>query len=86
MAKLKCRKIKEGFIYFFWCVGCEQTHSCIIRDDGKGWEFSGDFDKPSFHPSLQYGKCHLILTDGVVDFLCDCRHKYAGRKIPLEDF
>lgn len=87
--KLKHRKSSEGDIYTFWCVGCAETHSFVVppKDSPvKGWEFNGDFDKPTFSPSLLYRKCHLFLRDGIVEFLSDCRHRYAGRKIPIEDF
>ena len=27
--------------------------------------------------------CHIFITDGVVEFLNDCTHSNAGKKIPL---
>jgi hypothetical protein len=29
--------------------------------------------------------CHTVITDGVVQFLGDCTHQYAGQKLPLPD-
>lgn len=61
------------------------------------WTFNGDMNKPTFSPSLLYRYtdtkgdvpkdmvCHLFLRDGIIEFLNDCTHGFAGRKVPLED-
>lgn len=87
-AKLKVRKTKTGKIYLFWCPGCEQTHSFNVREDGgePTWEFNGDMENPSFSPSLNYGRCHLFVQDGVIKYCNDCYHRYRNRNVPLEEF
>lgn len=65
------------------------------KSDGKTpapvWTFNGNLEKPSFAPSLLYkwsheGKdvvCHLFLRDGILEYLSDCTHKLAGKRVPL---
>lgn len=86
--KLKVRKTKTGKIYLFWCNGCEQTHSFDVREDGgqPTWEFNGDMDKPTFRPSLNYGRCHLFVRNGFIEYCGDCYHKFCGLDVPLEEF
>ena len=82
--KLKRRKTEDGFLYIFWCPGCGTEHNFHVKEGG--WEFNGDWDNPTFEPSLNLrGRCHLFLRDGVIDFLGDCRHHLKCKKVPLED-
>jgi hypothetical protein len=91
MAKLERLNGPNGELkedYIFWCPGCEGYHAYDKR-----WKFNGDFERPTFHPSLLYHennrsgqlRCHLFLKDGVLDFLTDCGHKLAGKKVPLPE-
>jgi len=43
-------RIAEGNRLGFWCPGCEEYHH--IYTDPRGWAFNGDYDKPTFHPSV----------------------------------
>ena len=38
----------------FWCPGCKSSHHVKVIDDGKPplWSFNGDYDKPTFSPSI----------------------------------
>ncbi len=86
--------------YMFHCPGCGFGHRFTVRTDGghPAWKFNGDFDKPTFEPSLLYPHrnfpppdelhvaqkcCHLFLREGVIEFLGDCEHALAGTKYPL---
>lgn len=40
----------NGDIAEFYCPGCETTHQ--IRVGGKGWQFNGDYEKPTVSPSV----------------------------------
>ncbi len=31
------------------------------------------------------GRCHIYVVDGVIDFLNDCTHALAGKKVPMVD-
>ncbi|MEI8270275.1 MAG: DUF6527 family protein [bacterium] len=103
-SKLKVRKAKHATLYTFYCPGCDETHTYQILTpeaenearslNGKvsfeTWTFNGDFEKPTFAPSLNYAtnrrRCHLFLRDGIIDYCQDSWHKYSGQKIPLQDF
>lgn len=99
---------KRGVHY--WCQGCRTPHMVVI--DGHGaWGFNGDYEKPTFTPSvLTTGTkyeidadgeadtsrpvrdrngtlvklvCHTFVKDGMVQFLDDCGHEFAGQTLPL---
>jgi hypothetical protein len=58
------------------------------------WTFNGDFDKPTFSPSLlvrypwkdKDRRCHLFLTDGKIKYMNDCSHNMSGETIELQDW
>lgn len=83
----------ENHRYRFQCPGCGRSHE--IND---GWDFNGDFDNPTFNPSvLGTGKrpnkdeewvewrCHSYITDGQIRFLDDCTHNLAGQTVELPE-
>lgn len=86
--KLKVRRGNGVTYYVFWCEGCQETHSFEVRHDGKQptWTFNGDFDSPTFQPSLKYPRCHLWLENGVINYCDDCRHRYRSLKVPLKEY
>ena len=58
------------------------------------WTYNGNPEKPTFTPSLRYLRhradypgcgphCHIIVTDGKLQFCADCEHKLAGTTIDL---
>lgn len=66
------------------------------RRDQKGpvWSWNGDVDKPTLKPSIlskidEYGPnkekriCHTWVNDGMVQYLNDCTHEFAGQTRPL---
>jgi hypothetical protein len=84
--KFKRRKTFDGnFLYIFWCPGCHENHTFDVREGQ--WTFDGDWENPTFSPSLNLipvgGKCHLILTEGIIHFLDDCRHHLCGQSVPM---
>lgn len=82
--KFKRRKTDKGFLYIFWCPGCQETHTFDVRDGE--WEFDGDWENPTFSPSLNLvGKCHLFVRNGIIQFLPDCKHYLAGKDVPLPE-
>lgn len=99
--------------YQFNCPACHEEHAV-----GKSWQFNGDYDKPTFQPSVlvtgrrftpsgqadydawyasgcpprsegQFDSaptvCHSWITDGQIEFLADCTHAFAGKKVSLPD-
>jgi len=79
----------------FECPGCEFLH--VIRITGGGhpcWSFNGDLDKPTVSPSILVTSqwkgadtvCHSFIADGMIQFLDDCTHKFAGQTVPIPDW
>jgi hypothetical protein len=74
--------------HYIECPACGYGHGFDSR-----WSFNGDYDKPTFTPSMlvnanmpQLGhRCHSFITDGKIQFLSDCTHKYAGQTMDLPD-
>lgn len=98
----------EGNGLCFWCPGCNQMHVVTVAPHPASWGFNGDFEKPTFTPSVlvrgtvpltdqqithyQATKvlpepepfiCHSFVTDGRIQFLCDCTHALAGQTVDL---
>jgi hypothetical protein len=44
--KMKLRKTNDDKLIFY-CEGCKECHGV-----NSGWTFNGDFDKPTFSPSI----------------------------------
>lgn len=60
------------------------------------WDFNGDFEKPTFTPSMLmtypeecaergYVREHFFVTYGKIHYLSDCRHAYAGKIVDMVD-
>jgi hypothetical protein len=45
----------------FWCPGCEQMHAVTVAPHPHPWGFNGDFDKPTFTPSVHVTSGHYML-------------------------
>ena len=79
----------EPFGWLAWCTGCNNYHHFDTR-----WKFDGNQEAPTFSPSMlaqwSHGpeheprRCHSFLRAGVWQYLGDCSHELAGKKVPLE--
>lgn len=82
----------------FICPGCtgEDDHGSGLHmlpvgptgDTGRpSWTWSGSLEAPTLEPSILTRwadvVCHSYLRNGVIEFLSDCTHKYAGQHVPL---
>ena len=77
----------------FWCPGCEESHQFTTDTDRPvHWDFDRNLEKPTFDPSLgvydmddypNSYQCHLFMTDGMIQFLGDCKHELAGQTVPV---
>lgn len=47
-----------GGLLGFWCPGCDQMHAIDVGPNG--WGFNGDYDKPTFTPSVLVTGGHYI--------------------------
>ncbi|WP_298357471.1 DUF6527 family protein [Rhodoblastus sp.] len=84
----------EGNRVAFDCPGCKNRHVLTVRPaPPPSWEFNGDYDRPTFRPSILVSLpaddefpaevCHSFVTDGQIHFLGDCTHELAGKTVPL---
>lgn len=79
--------------FLFWCPGCEAYHSIRTggdRKNGAQWTFNNDKVKPTFEPSYLCGvnnftemRCHSFIRNGIIEYLEDCHHKFAGQMVQL---
>lgn len=93
---------EDGYV-LFWCPGCDGPHGLRVSTDpapGARWSFNGDFDRPTFSPSVlvryngaDAGRdgappavCHSFVNDGQIQFLGDCTHGLAGQTVALPDY
>lgn len=80
---LQKRTVGNGVEYSFYCPGCRQMHTFPVRPGG--WKFNGNFDRPSFFPSLLYAtkkpRCHLNLVAGQIHYCSDCDHELVGQTV-----
>lgn len=85
------RDVEPDGYYHHWCPGCKARH--LIPDwgdDGKRWSFNGDFERPTFTPSVRLsagGKtyCHYFITDGRIIYCDDSEHELKGQTVMLPD-
>ena len=82
----------RGRSYGVYCPACKHAHIYDSR-----WTFNGNFEKPTFTPSMvewcshpetkeDLSRCHTFLTDGVWNFLSDCKHDMKDSKHPVVPF
>lgn len=63
--------------YSHWCPACKETHPFAVDvplRNGARWSFNGNFETPSFHPSMNISvgpfpdgrieRCHYFLKAG----------------------
>lgn len=87
---LKSDGTPDGFLAWFWCPGCEDSHAYRFGGGKEPqWVPSGSVEAPSFTPSLLLTTgsktCHLFLTNGELAFCGDCTHGLAGSTVPLPE-
>ncbi len=91
----------HGLLYdaiAFICPGCVAMdgrtglHLLPVNSTVKepSWDWDGNLLKPTLSPSILTGKgspkiCHSFLRDGVFEFLGDCTHMLAGKKVAMPD-
>lgn len=82
----------QFYAWMVFCPACKTSHAFDKR-----WQFNGNFDKPTFTPSMNcfwtnpdtkqdVDRCHSFLTDGVWRFLSDCMHAMKDQQHPVIPF
>ncbi|MCW2195009.1 hypothetical protein AB7M45_007780 [Bradyrhizobium elkanii] len=86
-----------------WCPGCDEVHGITIKSSlGPKWQFNGDYERPTFNPSVllqsnhdgekrlpagqMRTECHYFIRDGRIEFCGDSPHKLAGQTVDLPDW
>ena len=93
-AKLLRNQDGVGDTVVIQCPGCQCWHPFSIlpsgHPEGKVWGFNGNFESPTFTPSLWCNKsrpekqCHSVVTDGFIKFH-EAYHALAGQTVELPD-
>ena len=77
--------------------GSAHLFSVKMGDGSPGWSFNGDFDRPTFSPSMlartrsngrapvEMFVCHSFVRNGQIEYLGDCTHEMAGKTIDLPE-
>lgn len=84
-------KYDEEFkIYEHRCPGCNNKHLIPNYDNKPHWDFNGDFDRPTFTPSVRHSwsedkVCHYFIKDGHIQYCNDCTHNMSGQIVELPE-
>jgi len=57
-----------------YCQGQKQPPDCWNCNDAAANGYEG-----------MCSVCHIFVTDGMIEYLSDCTHHMAGKKVPLKD-
>lgn len=95
-SKIRRATWATGVKMMHWCPGCKEVHGYIIEGGPPQWTFDGNYDAPTFMPSMlifvteKNGQretlCHYYLKAGMIEFLGDCPHELKGQTVPLPDW
>lgn len=73
------------------CYVTKKGSSNGVLHAGPLWEFTGTTERPTFRASLLYYaipeiavvRCHLHITDGIIEYCDDCDHPLRGTKVSM---
>ena len=51
--KLRKATYSGGYKLMHWCPGCDGPHGIQIEGPGPKWTFNGNYDSPTFAPSIR---------------------------------
>lgn len=97
-SKLRVATGSDGLHLVYWCQGCQDAHQVRVGEGASPrWTWDGNPDAPTFEPSVlvtykdlsgeeQHERCHTFVQGGMVRFLDDCTHAFAGQTLPLPDW
>jgi len=91
-------KRDDNGLLLFRCPGCASLgeHSVGFHALDGRWTFDGDFERPTLHPSvldtMEFGDgrpkrvCHSFVRAGMIQYLSDSTHAFAGRTVEVPDW
>ena len=53
-------RTQEGHRLAFWCPGCREQHAVTVAPHPQPWGFNGNFDAPTFTPSVLIRSGHYV--------------------------
>lgn len=59
-------RIQEGHRLAFFCPGCREVHSVQVAPNAYRWDFNGDYDLPTFSPSILVGGFEMPTEEEVI--------------------
>lgn len=91
---MKVLELIEKGVHQGYMVTSPATGMNVLFD--KRWSFNGDFDNPTFRPSMlmQYPvenpetghvREHFFVIDGKIQYLTDYHHDMAGKTVDMVD-
>jgi hypothetical protein len=98
--KLIPNESKSVYLFWCPGCGCGHVYHVKAEEGRPGspvWGFNGNMEKPTFTPSLLNWhdgypaenippkRCHINLTDGIINYCGDCTHQLAGKSVPMEE-
>lgn len=79
---------KDGsYYYWFVCPGCRSRHPIKVGGENS-WLFDGNFNQPTFEPSVRTLKgtriyCTVFIDGGKLRYTNDCVHELKNQTIPM---
>lgn len=85
MAQKGVLRTVEGGRLAFFCPGCKSYHQVTIDGgaDGPVWQFNGDFDRPTFSPSILVTSGHYIVGHKGPECWCTYNAAHPDRPAPF---
>jgi hypothetical protein len=75
-------RIAEGGRLLFMCPGCKEMHQVMVGDGpGPRWGFNGDYDQPTFTPSVHVAG-HKVIRDSDGSWTGEWERDSAGNPVP----
>lgn len=83
--KVKLMRSRDGDQLRFTCPGCGENHAPYINGTGHPvWGFNGDYDKPTFTPSLLVRSGHYAGGHNGEDCWCNWSERNNGEPAPFK--
>ncbi|GJD93385.1 DUF6527 family protein [Methylobacterium iners] len=77
-------RVAEGGLLMFWCPGCDGAHSVRVGEGaGPRWGFNGDYDRPTFTPSVLVRSGHHIPEQAGKPCWCSYNAEHPERPAPF---
>lgn len=84
MIKGKLRVLGGGTVAF-WCPGCKEYHAIPIdRQEHPTWGFNGNYDAPTFTPSILVKSGHYCDHAKADDCWCHWSEKHPDEPAPFK--